>query len=226
MGTVRVLVTSVRVCIRFSRMWDMTNSKYFRSIVFHVFVYACIGTGGSHVSKTASPSIAHNHKHNAQTTNEPTNNNNHRCLRHRSIFRIWLNIYAEINTNTYLTLLWSMPCWRRRFRSWLLHGDHWYRRCGDIFVVNFLLIRIVHIVIINTVIVIVIVVCIRGDGISMANVVYNNTFGGGGCRRTGTVNAHICCPIAIGGHCDCTCTSAQWKFVEDREIDREREREE
>lgn len=75
---------------------------------------------------------------------------------------------------------------------------------------NFLLIRIVHIVIINTVIVIVIVVCIRGDGIPMANVVYNNTFGGGGgcCRRAATVNAHICCPIAIGGHCDCTCTSS------------------
>lgn len=63
-----------------------------------------------------------------------------------------------------------------------------------------MLIRIIHVVIVNAVIV-VIVVRIGGDGISMANVADNNTFGG--CRRwTSAVQAHIHCPCAIGGHCD------------------------
>lgn len=61
--------------------------------------------------------------------------------------------------------------------------------------------RSVHIVIINTavIVVIIIIVRIRGDGISMANVVYDNTFGG--CRRwAGAVDAYIGRPIAIGAH--------------------------
>lgn len=76
-----------------------------------------------------------------------------------------------------------------------------------------------HIVIINAAVIVVVMVVnivrVCGDGIPMANVAYNNTFGGCRRRRNG---AHICCPIAIGGgHCDCiTRQHNNWKDREDK----------
>lgn len=121
-----------------------------------------------------------------QTVNITQSDNN----RYHHQYRKIINLFDRMHYITYLTLLWSMSCWRCCFRSRLLHTGNWCW-CPDI------LIDALRIVIINTVIVIVVSIC--GDGISMGNVVYDNAFSS--CCRW-TIHVSICCPIAIGGYCN------------------------
>lgn len=68
------------------------------------FMFSCMGVServGLMCRKPHHHQLHTNHEHNAQTTNEPTNNNNHRCLRYRRNFRFWVKFYTEIHSKTH-----------------------------------------------------------------------------------------------------------------------------